>query len=133
MATWADVRRLALALPETEERPSDDDTTTQWLVRRRPFVWGRPLRKGDHVALGTAAPRGPVLAAQVPDEGVKEALVSDEPDVYLTTPHFNGWPVVLVRLDAITAPDLEELVVEAWLARAPKRLVTAYLAQTDGR
>jgi hypothetical protein len=58
----------------------------------------------------------------------KEALIADDPDVFFTTPHFDGYPAVLVRLERIGLDDLEELTVEAWLARAPKRLVDEYLA-----
>jgi hypothetical protein len=58
--------------------------------------------------------------------GAKEALLADEPNVYFTTPHFDGYPAVLVRLDRIAAHELEELIVEAWLARAPKRLAKEY-------
>ncbi len=124
MATWDDVRRIALRLPETSEQASRG--TPAWRVKDKGFVWERPLRRGDIEALGDAAPDGPVLAAQVADVGVKEALVADEPDVFFTTPHFNGYPAVLVRLDRISAADLEELIVEAWLARAPKRLATEF-------
>jgi hypothetical protein len=67
----------------------------------------------------------------VPDLGVKEAFLADDAQVYFTTPHFDGYPAILVRLDRITVPDLEELLVEAWLARAPKRLATGYLAASD--
>jgi hypothetical protein len=63
----------------------------------------------------------------VPDLGAKEALLADDPDVYFTTPHFNGYPAILVRLERISVSDLEELLVEAWLARAPKRLAKRYL------
>ena len=128
MATWDDVRRLALALPETAEKASYGGTPS-WTVKDKGFVWDRPLRKADHEALGDTAPTGPVLGARVPDLGAKEALLAAEPAVYFTTPHFDGYPAVLVRLDAIEPADLEELVVEAWLARAPKRLAAAYLAQ----
>ena len=54
-------------------------------------------------------------------------MLSDDPDVFFTTPHFDGYPAVLVRLERIGLEDLDEVVVEAWLARAPKRLVDAYL------
>jgi hypothetical protein len=126
MATWEDVRRIALALPETHERPSRDGVP-QWRVRDTLFVWERPLRRADLHALGDAAPDGPILAARVPDVGVKEALLAEDAGVYFTTPHFDGYPAILVRLDRIPTPDLEELVAEAWLHRAPKRLATAYL------
>jgi hypothetical protein len=60
-------------------------------------------------------------------------LLADQPAVYLTTPHFNGCPAVLVRLEQITAADLEQVVVEAWLDRAPRRLAEQYLNQRPER
>jgi hypothetical protein len=68
-----------------------------------------------------------VLGARVEHVGAKEALVADDPEVFFTTPHFDGYPAVLVRLDRIAVEDLGEVVVEAWLARAPARLVKAFL------
>ncbi len=124
MATWDDVRRIVLALPETEERPGDQG---DWRVKGKLVAWERPLRRQDFEALGDAAPDGPILAARVPDLGAKEALLADDPDVYFTTPHFDGYPAILVQLDHIAGDELEELLVEAWLARAPKRLAKAYL------
>ncbi|OLB77387.1 MAG: hypothetical protein AUI14_16395 [Actinobacteria bacterium 13_2_20CM_2_71_6] len=126
MATWDDVRRLALELPETVERSSMHGVP-QWRVNEKLYAWERPLRRADLDALGEAAPEGPILAARVPDLGAKDALLADDPDVYFTTPHFNGYPAILVRLDEIAVPELEELLVEAWLDRAPKRLAKAYL------
>lgn len=129
MASWDDVRRLALALPETDEHGSYEGALA-WRVKEKGFVWERPLRKSDLAALGDAAPDGPILCARVPDEGAKQALIADDPSVYFTTPHFNGYPAVLVRLDRIGTAELEELVVEAWLARAPKRLAKEYQASS---
>jgi hypothetical protein len=126
MATWEDVRRLALALPQTVERSSRDGLPG-WSVRDKTFAWERPLRRGDLEALGDAAPKGPVLAARVPDLGAREALLADDGDVYFTTPHFDGYAAVLVRLDRVAVPELEELLAEAWLSRAPKRLAAEYL------
>jgi hypothetical protein len=126
MATWDDVRRLALAMPAAEERVSRD--MRQWRVKEKLFVWERPLRRSDLEALGDAAPDGPILGARVEHIVAKEALIADDPHVYFTTPHFDGYPAVLVRLERIGLDDLEELTVEAWLARAPKRLVDEYLA-----
>jgi hypothetical protein len=128
VATWNDVRRIALALPETSEAESWG--TPAWKVKDKGFVWDRPLGRKDVEALGADAPDGPVLGAHVADVGVKEALVADEPDVYFTTPHFDGYAAVLVRLDRISVEDLEELIVEAWLLRAPKRLARQYLDTT---
>lgn len=130
VATWDDVRRIALGLPGTTERTSRDQD--QWRVGDKLFVWERPLRASDLAALGDAAPEGPILGARVPDLGAKDALIAAEPAVYLTTPHFDGYPAVLVRLDAITVPGLTELIVEAWLARAPRRLAREYLAARPG-
>ncbi|MGH3906322.1 MAG: MmcQ/YjbR family DNA-binding protein [Pseudonocardiaceae bacterium] len=125
MATWDDVRRAVLALPETSERSSRG--IPEWRVKDKGFVWERPLRRADLEALGDEAPDGPILAARVPDVGVKEALLADDPHVFFTTPHFDGYPAILVRLDRIAVTELDELIVEAWLARAPKRLAKEYL------
>jgi len=126
MATWDDVRRIALALPETVEHSSRDGIL-EWRVKDKSFAWERPLRRADLQALGDAAPGGPILAARAPDLGAKEALLADDARVYFTTPHFDGYPAILVRLDRIALPELAELLVEAWLDRAPKRLAAAYL------
>ncbi len=131
VATWDDVRRIALGLPETSERASRDGVP-QWRVRDKLFAWERPLRRADLAALGHNAPDGPILAARVPDEGAKHALVADRPDVYFTTPHFDGYPAVLVRLDHIDAVGLDELLVEAWLDRAPRRLAAEVLDRRSG-
>jgi hypothetical protein len=127
MATWDDVRRLALALPETNERESRG--LRGWRVKDKGFVWERPLRRADYEALGDEAPDGPILGARVEHLGAKEALLADDPAVFFTTPHFDGYPAILIRLDHITLEDLEELVTEAWLASAPKRLAKAFIDQ----
>ena len=131
MATWDDVRRLALALPETSERESRG--LRQWRVKGKLFVWERPLRASDHDALGDSAPGGPILGARVEHLVAKEALVADPSGVYFTTPHFDGYPSVLVELQRISASELDELVVEAWLVRAPKRLADSYLVDRGDR
>jgi hypothetical protein len=127
VSTWNDVRRLALALPETREEFRRG--LASWRVRDKGFVWERPLRQADLRALGDAAPDGPILGARVEHLVAKEALLADDPSVYFTTPHFDGYPAVLVRLDAIAEDELRELIVEAWLAQAPKRLARAYIEQ----
>jgi hypothetical protein len=130
VAGWDDVRRIALALPETTEGTSYGQAA--WKVRDKTFVWERPLRQADLRALGDAAPTGPILGACVEHLLAKEALLADDPDVFFTTPHFDGYAAVLVRLDAISVEDLEEVIVEAWLDRAPKRLAREY-ADTHGQ
>jgi hypothetical protein len=124
MATWDDVERIALSLPETSERASHGNR--HWWVKDKGFVWERPLRNADLEALGADAPDGPILGARVEHLGAKEALLADESGVFFTTPHFDGYPAILVLLDAISVEDLTEVIVEAWLARAPKRLASAY-------
>jgi hypothetical protein len=126
VSTWEDVRRSALALPEAEERPLHG--LPSWRVRDKLFVWERPLRQSDLRALGSGAPSGPILGARVEHLVAKEALLADQPSVYFTTPHFEGHPAVLVQLERIGQEELHELIVEAWLARAPKRLAAEYVA-----
>jgi hypothetical protein len=126
MPTWDDVRRIALGLPETSERPSHGGNA-MWRVRDKGFTWERPLRRADLEALGDAAPGGPILGVRVESLGAKEALIASEPEVFFTTPHFDGYPAVLVRLERIALDELEELIVEAWLDRAPKRVAKQYL------
>jgi hypothetical protein len=126
MASWKDVARIVADLPETAE-PSPRN----WRVRKKLIAWERPLRKADYEALGDDAPDGDILGARVADEGVKFALIADEPGVYFTTPHFDGYPAVLVRLAEIDVDELRELITEAWLAQAPKTLVKAFLSNTD--
>lgn len=99
----------------------------QWRVKAGMLAWERPLRRADYEALGDAAPDGPILGVRVADLGVKEALLSDDPAVFFTTAHFDGYAMVLIRLEEIPVPELEELIIEAWLDRAPKRAVSEYL------
>jgi hypothetical protein len=120
MATWDDVARLALGLPRGNR---------QWRVKDKLFVWERPLRQTDLNALGAAAPSGPILGARVEHEMAKQALLADPSGVFFTTPHFDGYPAILVRLDEIGAGELEEVIVEAWLCRAPKRLAERFAAE----
>ena len=127
MASWSDVRAVAQSLPGTTEEPE-----RVWRVRGKPFVLERPLRAADRVHLRDRAPAEAPLGAWVPDLGVKEALLAAEPDVYLTTPHFDGYPMVLARLDRLDVDELRELVVDAWLTRAPRTVARQWLADRPG-
>ena len=122
MATWNDVRAVAATLPETVER-----APREWRARDKSLAWERPLRKADLEALGADAPTGDILGVRVADVGVAEALVADDPAVYFRTPHFAGYPAVLVRLATIEPDELHGLLRDAWLARVPKRMAKAYL------
>ena len=124
MTALDDVARVCLALPETSEVTSRG--ARQWRVRDKLFVWERPLRSRDLEELGEAAPSGIVLGARVPDEGAKAALIAEEPDVYFTTSHFNGYPAILCRLDELDEQSLTELAAEAWACRAPRRLLAEH-------
>jgi len=126
VASWDDVARIVGELAETTEA-----SPRTWRVRKKLMVWERPLRKADYEALGDDAPNGDVLGARVADEGVKFALIADDPTVYFTTPHFDGYPMVLVRLAEIGVPELTELVTDAWLAQAPKTLVRKFLGESS--
>lgn len=127
MSDSEDVRRIALALPEAVEVPLHGQAS--WRVRDKLFVWERPLRGSDLRALGDRAPAGPILGARVEHELAKRALIADAPDVFFTTPHFDGSPTILVQLARIGVDELEEVIVEAWLNRAPKRLARAFAAE----
>ena len=125
VADWDDVRRLALALPDTDEQPSHGHAA--WRVRGKPFVLERPLRARDLQELGDQAPTGAILGARVEHLAAKQALLADNPSVYFTTSHFDGYPMILVVLARIGPIELEELIVEAWLTRAPKRIAREYI------
>src|SRR3954469_14091246 len=115
-------------MPEASERESRGNR--QWRVKDKLFVWERPLRRSDLEALGDRAPGGPILGARVEHLVAKEALLANDEGVFFTTPHFDNYPAILVKLDRIGVGDLEEGIVEACLARAPPRLVKAYLGAT---
>jgi hypothetical protein len=128
VATWNDVASIVGELALTSE-PSPHD----WRVGKKMLAWERPLRPADLEALaqiGVEPPEGDILAVRVSDEGVKFALTADEPGIYFTTPHFDGYPAVLVKLAEIEVPGLEELITEAWLTQAPKKLVEEFLADS---
>jgi hypothetical protein len=125
MADWKQVRRIALSLPGSSEQEAHG--RAQWCVGDKSFAWERPLRPSDMEALGSKTPKGPILALRVAHLLAKEAILAANSRTCFTTPHFDGYPAVLVRLEKIDKAKLERLIVEAWLARAPKRLAKDYL------
>ncbi len=128
VATWGDVARIVGELALTSE-PSPHE----WRVGKKLLAWERPLRPSERDALsrsGVEPPAGDILGVRVSDEGVKFALIADEPAIFFTTPHFDGYPAVLVRLAEVSVPALEELITEAWLTQAPKKLVREFLADS---
>ena len=128
MATWTDVARAMKALPAITSGRDD----REWRVKDKLLAWERPLRPADRAALGASAPSGPILAVHVPLDA-KEMLLTSRPEVYFTTPHFDGWPAILIRLGAIPAAELREILRQAWYERAPKRLVAEQVASASAR
>lgn len=126
------MRRFALSLPGTSEEKSPSGTLS-WIVNKKFFTWERPLRRADLAALGRDAPTGPILGLRTADLEMKDVLLASDPGVFFTTPHFNGYPAVLVRLGKIAPRKLKDVILEAWLARAPKRAVTAFLRRRDSK
>ncbi len=123
VATQDDVRRIALALPETVG--SDAPFAISVLDKGKPmgFVWAWNERVHPKKA---RVPRDDVLAVRVFDEDEKQALLASSEEKYFTEPHYNGFPAVLVRLPAIGVEELGELIEDAWRCRAPKALREAY-------
>jgi hypothetical protein len=125
----ADLDELALSLPQATREVSEDGRPS-YHVHGKLFCIHRGRRPD---ALDESGERlDDVLMFRVADLSVKELLLSDARDVYFTTPHFNGYAAVLVRipdLERIDRDELEELVVEAWLTRAQKRVAKAWLAE----
>jgi hypothetical protein len=106
MVTEDDVRRLALSLPATTEKPS----------------YGTPGFRVKDKLFARIREEGDVLAVWVEDEAEKDALIASEPDKFFTLPHYDGHPMVLVRFGAVDVDELEEVLTDSWRLRAPKRL-----------
>lgn len=118
MATEEDLRRLALRLPAAYEQPSHGGAPS-FRTKPRAFAYVRE-------ELGAA-----VLF--VPSEEDKHALIASDPEVFFTTPHYDGHAIVLVRLGAVSSAELAELVTESWRLRAPERVVKEWDAEREPR
>ena len=133
MATLSDLDKLALALPETTKEVSDDGRPT-YLVHGKAFCLHR-TRRGDAVDPDTGERLDDVLMFRVDGAEAKELVLADPRKLFFTTPHFNGYPAVLIRIPDLARLDVAELrdtVVEAWLTRAQKRVAEAWLASEAG-
>jgi hypothetical protein len=129
MATMADLDELALVMPLTTKEISSDGRPS-YLVQGKLFCCHRSRRR-DAVDLDTGERLDDVLMFRVEDLGVKELMLADERGIFFTTPHFDGYPAVLIRIPELSRLDRDELrdaVAEAWLTRAPKRVAKAWLA-----
>ena len=128
MATRADVRRIAMALPDTVEGEDRFAFSVLDKGKAKGFVWvwmERVEEKKPRV------PNKGVVAIRVPNQAEKEMLLATVSDKFFTEPHYNGFPAVLVRLKAIGTSELRELIVEAWRTLAPRALVKDYDASHE--
>jgi len=112
---WETVREIALALPEAEDASGERPA---FRVRGKLFAWKSRPRDGG------------ALAVRVdPDE--KHLILDSNPDVYFETPHYHGYPAVLIRLASIDRDELVERIEDAWLTRVPKRLAAEYFGPSS--
>jgi hypothetical protein len=112
---WPTVRALALSLPDVEESGED---RVEFRVRGKLFAWA--ARERDGGGLGIRVER---------DE--KQLILDSNPDVFFSSPHYDGWPGVQVRLEAIDREELRERLEDAWVIQAPKRLAAEYASRSS--
>jgi hypothetical protein len=131
MATLDDVRAIALALPGVTERVDGHRGGASWRTTAGSFVWQRGPSGRDLEQLATLGrewPAGDVVGVRTDGLPVKEALLETAPDAFFTIPHFDGYPAVLVRLEAVDLQQLREVITDAWLLRVGKRVANEWLA-----
>jgi hypothetical protein len=132
MATMKDLDQLALAMPETTKELSEDGRPA-YLVHGKAFCFHRSRRR-DAVDPDTGERLDDVLMFRVDGLDTKELVLSDPRGIFFTTPHFKGYPAVLVRIPELRQLDRQELrdvVVDAWLTRAQKRVARAWLKEHE--
>ena len=130
MATLRDVEKLALALPQTV-RGEDEEGRPSYSVNGKVICWHRSPRP-DALDADTGERLTDVFVFRTTDLDVKEMTLSDDREIFFTTPHWNGYPAVLIRipnLRQLRRAELRDLIEEAWLSRAPKRVAKAWLAE----
>ena len=123
MARQSDVRRIAMALPETVEGEDRFGFSVMNRGKAKGFAWVWMERVDPKQA---RVPQPKVLAVRVANNAEKEELIAADPEKFFTEPHYNGFPAVLVRLAAIGVRELRELLTDAWRTQAPKALVKEF-------
>ena len=123
VADQQDVRRIALALPESSESDERFAFSVLNKGKQKGFVWAWNERVEPKQP---KVPRDDVVAVRVVDEQDKQALLQSDESVFFTEPHYNGFPAVLVRLPAVSLPQLEELITDGWRCQAPRALVEEF-------
>jgi hypothetical protein len=132
MATMKDLDALALAMPQATKSVSDDGRPS-YLVHGKYFCFHRS-RRPDAIDAKTGERLDDVLVFRTEDVHVKDLILGDDRGIFFTTPHWNGYPAVLVRikdLRRLKRAELRDLVVDAWLTRAQKRVAKAWLAENE--
>jgi hypothetical protein len=125
MADQTDVRRIALALPDTVEAPERFAFSVRNKGKEKGFVWAWNQRVAPKQP---RIPRADVIAVRVASLEEKEALLATGEEKFFTEPHYHGYPAILVRLPLIDPEELAELLLDAWRCQAPKALVAAWKA-----
>jgi hypothetical protein len=115
MVDWDTVRALARAFPEVEESTAG---RIAFSVRGKGFAWEARERDGGGLAVRV-------------DREEKQLFLDASPDVYFTSPHYNGFPAVQIRLERIDRDELRERLEDAWLIQAPKRLASEFVASAE--
>jgi hypothetical protein len=128
MVRLDDVAAMTASLPHVEEGVSQRGGRS-WNVDGKTFLWERPFSKADIKRFGSdPVPSGTIVAVRVDDLGEKEALLGMGHKGFFDIPHFNGYPALLIQLSVASKRAVRDAVEDAWLACAPKKLVTEYLA-----
>lgn len=127
MSTYREVEELVLALPETTSSPSYHASPA--LRVNKKILARLRVEMAEEYDEVTGGPYGEVLMLKVADLGEKEALLTSDPRVFFTVPHYDGYAAVLVRLALVSDKELRELVTESWMNLAPKRAHKSYVNQ----
>lgn len=126
MPTLEDVAALVSQLPEVTE--GERRGSRAWSVRGKVFAWDRPFSKADLRRFGgETVPTEPVVGVRVADLHEKEAILATGRRGVFTIPHFDGYAAVLIELGVIARRDLEDVLVDGWLATAPEALADAFV------